>query len=232
MQAKSISRVVIYGGSFDPITKGHMKIITILLKMPNVDKLIITPCGDRPDKTNLLKGELRLRMLSLACETKLMVSPTLINSQHKNCLENSNKLLIDTFEIFEYQKMLPVAFLLKKYHENYPLKHFWYVIGSDLLSSLQNWVLFNEYLRSQHFIIFKRTKNVSLENLNLENFEIQNEIICPTESTFVRKAFQEFWQNESEENSTEKRKKIMELMSECIEPEIADFILENKIYKF
>ncbi len=42
--------IAVFGGSFNPPTYAHMKIITYMINKTQIDKLLIVPCGFRIDK--------------------------------------------------------------------------------------------------------------------------------------------------------------------------------------
>lgn len=46
-------RVAVLGGSFDPITDGHLKCACEIVHMNVADEVWIVPCGRRPDKPSL-----------------------------------------------------------------------------------------------------------------------------------------------------------------------------------
>ena len=55
-------RVALYGGAFDPIHNGHLATIAALLASSQVDKVIVIPSGDRPDKKVNARAADRLEM--------------------------------------------------------------------------------------------------------------------------------------------------------------------------
>ena len=50
------SRVVVYGGSFDPHHLSHVSVINCLINSENTDETWVIPCGDRADKNMILSG--------------------------------------------------------------------------------------------------------------------------------------------------------------------------------
>ena len=63
-------RVAILGGSFDPITTGHLKVACEIVHTRKADEVWIVPCGKRPDKPSLRTPYMhRLLMCHLAVNT-------------------------------------------------------------------------------------------------------------------------------------------------------------------
>lgn len=66
----SKGRVAILGGSFDPITTGHLKVACEIVHTKKADEVWIVPCGSRPDKPSLKTPYMhRLLMCHLAVNT-------------------------------------------------------------------------------------------------------------------------------------------------------------------
>jgi cytidyltransferase-related domain len=56
----------IFGGTFDPVHKGHTEIIKNLFELIPLDKVIVIPNGIPPHKKASVSSEERLRMVSSA----------------------------------------------------------------------------------------------------------------------------------------------------------------------
>lgn len=55
--------ILVYGGSFDPVHRGHQAMINNLAKGNLGDQLWVVPCATRADKAFLLTDEERLQLL-------------------------------------------------------------------------------------------------------------------------------------------------------------------------
>ena len=60
--------VVIFGGSFDPVTYSHIQLATEVLNFELADQVWIVPCGMRPDKPTNLQPYQRLELVSIALD--------------------------------------------------------------------------------------------------------------------------------------------------------------------
>jgi nicotinate-nucleotide adenylyltransferase len=121
-----LSRVGIYGGTFDPIHLGHLHVITQLIQKNLVDQLLVVPAGMPLLRENAptATGQQRRAMCQLALTdlptevaTKVQVNPIEI-------LRTGPSYAIDTVEA--------VA-------QNYPDDTIVLVIGQDAADKLEQW---------------------------------------------------------------------------------------------
>ena len=63
----------IFIGSFDPVHKGHIKIVKTCLRKKLVDEVLIIPTGNYWDKQNLSPLEKRIKMLSYYENKKIRI---------------------------------------------------------------------------------------------------------------------------------------------------------------
>ena len=118
------SRIAVLGGSFDPITTGHLKVACEIVHTRKADEVWIVPCGVRPDKPSLRTPYMhRLLMCHLAVNTSF---------------GSSFPIRVCDVEMAEAQA-LSTYHLMIRLRETYPDKKFMFVIGADLLSSLKTW---------------------------------------------------------------------------------------------
>ena len=63
-------RIGIYGGAFNPVHKGHVKLAEEVKTKADLDRIIIMPSGVSPHKSSdtIIGSEHRLKMCELACE--------------------------------------------------------------------------------------------------------------------------------------------------------------------
>lgn len=112
------------GGSFDPITTGHLKVACEIVHAKKADEVWIVPCGIRPDKPSLRTPYMhRLLMCHLAVNTTF---------------GSTFPIRVCDIEIAEPQA-LSTYHLMIRLREEYEDKQFMFVIGADLLSSIKTW---------------------------------------------------------------------------------------------
>ena len=138
-----MSRVGIYGGTFDPIHLGHLHVITQLIQKNLVDQLLVVPAGMPLLRENAptATGQQRRAMCQLALAdlptevaTKVQVNPIEI-------LRTGPSYAIDTVEA--------VA-------QNYPDDTIVLVIGQDAADKLEQWHRIDELRAMVEFLVIGR----------------------------------------------------------------------------
>jgi nicotinate-nucleotide adenylyltransferase len=73
MSAKTIERIGVFGGSFDPVHMGHLTIAQDAVEQLELDRLIFVPAAVPPHKQEktLTEGRHRFEMLQMATESNL-----------------------------------------------------------------------------------------------------------------------------------------------------------------
>lgn len=219
-------QLAIFGGSFNPVTKGHLKIVASLLGNPEIAKVVVVPCGERKDKPDLLSGALRIEMLQLAFKDALGEQAKEVNSTSVDCLEGAHRLFIDTFEITGDNHMVPTSLLLQHYQAVFPQYEVWFVLGSDLLGSIHTWQLFESFLRHQPMMVFLRSPSQLSLCHQLKRYKIQNDAVSVVSSTEVRKRLQGLRRVSPGDSETP----FAQLLEQLVEPAVAQFIIEHQLY--
>jgi nicotinate-nucleotide adenylyltransferase len=138
-----LSRVGIYGGTFDPIHLGHLHVITQLIEKDLVDHLLVVPAGAPLLRQNapIATGQQRRTMCQLALAdlppqvaVKVQVNPIEI-------LRTGPSYAIDTVEA--------VA-------QNHPDDTIVLVVGQDAAEKLDQWHRIDELRGMVEFLIIAR----------------------------------------------------------------------------
>jgi nicotinate-nucleotide adenylyltransferase len=199
-------KIILFGGSFDPIHLGHIKVAQFCINYLKADKLIFIPAKRSPFKNyNPVSGSDRLAMIELAIKDYSQFSVS-------DCelIRPAPSYTIDTVNYFQ------------KEYDRYT--EFIFLVGLDMAKDIYKWHKFNE-LMAICDIYFMKRPNCSLpdydklaEYINQEQLEkIKNNII-PTplidvSSTQIRAAFKN--------NQTPK---------EFLDPKVYDYIIKNSLY--
>lgn len=193
-------KVAVYGGSFNPPTSGHMKIVNQLIREKTVDVILVVPCGSRTDKPKFISSSHRLRMLKISLDEMLGFDILVIDSKKSfNLHEIKNSIAIDAYELLNSDSMVPTADLFVHYRKVYPDAEFHFTMGSDLLSSLHKWEDYETTLKHLDYIIFNRENYPIDEHLVPRKAEII--YIAPSwyvSSTSVRNLIDEHSANKEE----------------------------------
>lgn len=155
-------KIAVYVGSFNPVHKGHIKVVKKILK-EYVDKVIIVPTMSYWNKNNLISISDRINMLKLY-ETKDIVIDT----------KNNN---------YEFTHQV-----LRNIQKEYKNDKIYLVIGDDLLKDFDKWKNISEILKYNIIVIKRNNIDESIyKKYEKYNFIVTNKISSKEiSSTIVR----------------------------------------------
>lgn len=138
-------KIGIFGGSFNPVHKGHLLVADYAFKTLNLDKLIFVPTYKNPfkNKQSELEVKHRVAMLKLVIKTNYEISSFEINRK-------TTSYSIDAAKYFR---------------QKYPNDQIFWLIGSDNLKKINKWKNINELARLVTITVFKRSANINQTNL-------------------------------------------------------------------
>lgn len=138
-------RIILFGGSFDPIHKGHLEIASAALKQRNADALWFIPTQMSPFKENSTDYHHRFRMIELAVRGKSRMYVSDVEAHLP-----SPSYTIDT---------------VKALKDKYPHYHFEWLIGSDQLERLNEWKAIDQLRELITFIVYNRSKEALVTDM-------------------------------------------------------------------
>ncbi|MGL6063984.1 MAG: nicotinate (nicotinamide) nucleotide adenylyltransferase [Fusobacteriaceae bacterium] len=199
-------KIGIFGGSFNPIHKGHIKIVELVLSKLNLDKIIIIPLGipalkkiDFEDKIH------RYNMCVLAFEN-------LIKSKKVEI----SKIELDENEIsYTYDTLMKIKI-------KYPNDKIYEIIGEDSAIRLHEWKNYKDIIREANIIVINRNENNILnisDNDRIKIEEYKDKLI------YINIPYLKYSSTEIRD-SLKKQKKI----SSMVNKEIEKYIYLNKLY--
>ena len=136
-------RVGIYGGTFDPIHRGHLHVITQLIEKNIVDLVLVIPAGEpllrsQPPQATAQQRrtmcQLALSDLSADVAAKVLVNPIEV-------LRTGPSYAIDTVEA--------VA-------QNYPNDTLVFIVGQDAADKLDQWHRIDDLRSLVEFVVISR----------------------------------------------------------------------------
>ena len=138
-----MSRVGIYGGTFDPIHLGHLHVITQLIEKKLVDQLLLVPAGEPLLRENapIATAQQRRSMCQLALSDLPAAVASKVQVNPIEVLRMGASYAIDTVEA--------VA-------QNYPDDTIVLVIGQDAAEKLDQWHRIDELRGMVEFLIIGR----------------------------------------------------------------------------
>jgi nicotinate-nucleotide adenylyltransferase len=118
-------RIAIFGGSFDPIHKGHLKVVNESLKELEIDTLFVTPAFISPFKERtFVNPQKRLEWLRLA-------------------LPDSDKIRVCDFEINQ-NRPTPTIVTVRHIVSAFAPQKIFLIVGADHLHTLSKWDEYEE----------------------------------------------------------------------------------------
>lgn len=196
----------IFGGSFDPVHKGHVNLVQQIYDKTELDEIIIMPTAISPFKQNMERKPAsasdRLEMCRLAFADMSFVT------------------------VSDYEISLPeVSYTvntIRHFHNLYPNDNLFFIMGSDMLLSFEKWRNFEEILSTCTLIAASREdgetdiQELAAQAENLRKYG--NVMLIRTDAYEV--------------SSTEIREKIKKKsdISCYVNENVVKYILENKLY--
>mgnify|MGYP001491087071 CR=1 FL=1 len=170
-----MTKIGIFGGSFDPITIAHLKVCEEALKY--LDEIWILPCYVSLFGKNLTDANHRLKM----CKMSLR--------------DYNHKIKICDFEIINKIENSSTFEIIKLLIENYnlDLTNLYFIIGSDNLINLNKFKNYDELVTKLKFIVIPRANNYYHIDNNLYkdiNYILVNCVCIDGSSTMVRNNFE------------------------------------------
>ncbi|QBG47546.1 nicotinate-nucleotide adenylyltransferase [Verrucomicrobia bacterium S94] len=133
-----VSRVGLFGGSFDPVHNGHLIIAQDAVEKLELDQVIFIPASIPPHKTHLQQAsaEHRLKMLTLAVKNDLRFSVSDIEIRRGGISYS-----VDT---------------VNRLVDELPEAELFFIVGSDTLVDLHNWYRIDEIMSCCEIASFLR----------------------------------------------------------------------------
>ena len=144
-------KIGVYVGSFNPVHKGHIKIVNYLLDNNILDKIIIIPAGNYWNKQDLIDINRRISMLK----------------EYEN-----DKIIIDT----KYNNLKYTYMVMSHIKKDYLDDTLYLVLGADNIINFDKWMNYKELLTYNLIILNRNNIDIKyyLDKLNKKN----NYIIC------------------------------------------------------
>lgn len=204
-----MKHIVVFGGSFDPVHNGHLKIVEAVHQQVKPDQFLLIPCGNPPHRDPLIATpSQRLQMLDLACVELPYVD---IDTRELDSQDFSFSYLT----LAGIQKENPDALLL-------------FAMGWDSLVSLASWRNWREMLQGVCVLVVGRAgdrRELPTEiGVEVENWRCAK----PEAGRIIRLDFEE-----TSLSSTEVRdalKRGLPVQSYLL-PSVDRYILQQNIYR-
>jgi len=146
MENKIKKKIGIFGGSFNPIHRGHIEMADLAIKKLDLDILYIVPVGIPAHRcdTNFVSGHARIAMIKLTC---------LKNKKLQPCDYEINSKKVS----YTYDTLLKIV-------EKHPDSFIYEIIGEDSAEYLTTWKNYEKMVDLCKFVVFKRKGYKSTTN--------------------------------------------------------------------
>jgi nicotinate (nicotinamide) nucleotide adenylyltransferase len=117
-----IKKVAIFGGTFDPVTRGHIEIASMIGDLQAFYQIIFVPSGRRPDKAQVATPDQILYMLKIA----------------RSALPEEIQAIVEIDDRDIKGDNTPTADLMRSLYRKFPPNEFklYFVVGGDLVEPL------------------------------------------------------------------------------------------------
>ncbi|MFC1522261.1 bis(5'-nucleosyl)-tetraphosphatase (symmetrical) YqeK [Elusimicrobiota bacterium] len=124
-------KVLLFGGAFDPVHRGHDKLLRAASEQVRPDHFLLVPTGDKPahKKTTLFPAKLRKALLHA-------------------CFDGIKNIEILDYEI-RRKKPTYTCQTLRFIQKEYPGSHIYLLVGSDNIHSLHTWKNANKIINTR-----------------------------------------------------------------------------------
>ncbi|WP_438340382.1 nicotinate-nucleotide adenylyltransferase [Mycoplasma sp. 125] len=160
-------KIGIYGGSFNPIHKGHISLAKFAINELSLDRLYFVPTNKNPFKNSseYVANNHRINMINMVLEDKMFLSEFETNRK-------GNSYTIDTINYFR---------------SKFPNDELYLFIGTDNVPMLNKWKKIDEIANKVKICAFNRGNKFSKVNVKKFNVRILNNTIYNFSSTKYRK---------------------------------------------
>jgi nicotinate-nucleotide adenylyltransferase len=138
-----LSRVGIYGGTFDPIHLGHLHVITQLIEKKIVDQLLVVPAGAPLLRADAPKASAQQRRAM--CQLALSDLPADIAS----------KVLVNPIEVLRTGPSYAID-TVEAVAQSYPADSIVLIVGQDAADKLDQWHRIDELRTTVEFVVISR----------------------------------------------------------------------------
>ena len=146
-------KIGIFGGSFDPIHRSHIRVIEEALRQLQLDKILVIPTANNPwkDSVGATKKQ-RLQMLEIALQRYRNVEICRYEIDQNG---NDKNYTIDTIN---HLKTI------------YPKEQLYFIMGMDQASLFHKWKDAKKISELVSLVVFERIGYQTNKNLNKYNF--------------------------------------------------------------
>lgn len=198
-------KIGIYGGTFNPIHNGHLKLAELAYKECGLDKVVFMPSGSSYLKDQVLSPEIRYQMVLLAIEG--------IDYYAASDMEIRRKGPTYSYETFE------------QLHQKHPKDEIFFIMGEDSLRYIEQWKEPDRLMKACSLIVAARQGEKASAKIDLEQYAAYIEKKYHTEIICIRM---------NDENSSSRIRQYVrdgKEIGRMVPEAVNDFIIKNDLYR-
>ncbi len=207
MPEKSIRKIGVMGGSFDPIHTGHLIIAEHILDMLNLDIILFVPCNvpSHKDSAGLTPANHRLRMIELALQGNPRFQASDIELKRGGVSYS-----VDT-----------VSQLISLYGEETKI---YFLIGADSLKELSTWKDYKKLLSLCTVVTAGRP------DTDIDNWVASEETFSPEEIAVLKKHIAPTPLIDISSTEIRRRRREGESIRNMVPEVVERYIIKNNLY--
>ncbi len=234
---QTIKRIGCFGGTFDPVHKGHVALAKAAARILALDRLIILPVGNPyyRGRMPIASPHQRNAMLELAFADEPYFAQSgctvIIDSREQH--RSGPTYTIDT--LIELRSEVTAEFGLEA--------SLVWIIGSDAFAQLHTWSRYTELFDYAHFAVATRMESGKIPNvamsedaLNTGTFRHEANSAAALFSSKTHGAWMQLAMNLPDASSTQaravaKQNKQSNALNDLLPAPVVQFIMDNKFYQ-
>lgn len=154
-----MAKIAIYGGTFDPIHKGHLHVITEVITRKIVDRILLIPAGEPAlrDSAPSASAQDRRAMCQIALKDLAPEVAMFVEVNPIEILRSGPSYTIDT--------VAAVA-------QTYPDDQISLILGSDAFAKIDQWHRAPELKNLVEFVVIERPEFLGESNLQINALNV------------------------------------------------------------
>ncbi len=171
-EAEHKRKVAVFGGTFDPVHYGHLRLAEWTKNKLKLDRILFVPLRSHPfsKRKDITSARQRLDMLQLA-------------------ISGIKEFEISTIEL-DREEISYTVDTLRNLHKSMPDAKFYFLIGDDNLPDFHKWKEPDEIRRLAKIVVFRREKGQEYLPVKYPGFIYLNNPLIDISSSMIRRRLQ------------------------------------------
>lgn len=211
-------KVGLFGGTFNPVHKGHFNSVEQVTKKLGLEKVIVIPTSTSPLRVeeDVAEEKHRLEMVKLAFSDLNFVEVSTLEFERGGI-----SFTIDTINF------------LKQTHPEYDI---YLIVGFDQFLAFHQWKNFDQILQKVNLVVTSRPGHDLVEDLDSIDIEVKNKVTQFSGNEWHLETGKKIFMIQLEDvdvSASEIRKKLRtgENVGQMLKTEVKDYIEREKIYQ-